>query len=117
MGGAEPGSRRGRSDLWFWSVPSLHGIVEVMVSHRIRPASLGLLLILTAMLPGCAYFAGKTVAAKDAPNFLIATDGSICVVSQERFDKTEVGMKALCAWRGGRVPQPLPKAGARPGKM
>jgi hypothetical protein len=57
-------------------------------------------LFIAMSVGGCGMVSGKTVVRKDAPNFLVADDGSICVVSQERFDKTEVGMKALCAWRG-----------------
>ena len=64
----------------------------------------GKLLLLVAMaISGCGFVMGKTVARKDAPNFLVAEDGSICVVSKERFEKTEVGMKALCAWRGAHT--------------
>src|SRR5687768_13958697 len=73
------------------------------VSTVIRPAAA---LLLAVVLGSCAHISGKTVASKSAPNTLIATDGSICVVSQERFEKTEVGMKALCAWKGGHIPRP-----------
>lgn len=84
-----------------------------IVSKSRRVLFLGLLLVASAT-GSCAYFAGKTVAGKEAPNMLVATDGSICIVSEERFEKTEVGMKALCAWRGGsKIPQPRLKPNER----
>ncbi len=78
------------------------------MSHRLQPLSL-VPVLLVMVVSGCAKISGKTVGSKDGPNILVATDGSICVVSKERFDKTEVGMKALCAWRGGRVPAGMEK--------
>jgi hypothetical protein len=66
---------------------------------------------LAMMLAGCIHMAGKTVARKDPPNILIADDGSMCVVSTDRWEKTEVGMKALCGWRGGRIPAHPPSTG------
>lgn len=79
-----------------------------------RVFSLGLYLIVASAAGSCAHFAGKTVAGKEPPNMLVATDGSICIVSEERFEKTEVGMKALCAWRGGgKIPEPRLAPGGR----
>lgn len=75
-----------------------------LISKRVVALASGLTLV--AILGGCAYFSGKTVAGKEAPNMLTAADGSICIVSKTQFEKTEVGMKALCAWRGGRIPAP-----------
>lgn len=73
----------------------------------VRTSLLAVLVILAAMSASCAHITGKVVAGKETPNILVADDGSLCVVSKERFEKTEIGMKALCAWRGGgRVPQP-----------
>ena len=66
--------------------------------NRFRGAAVAVLI--AATLAGCGMIRGKTVVRKDMPNILVADDGSICVVSKERFDKTEIGMKALCAWRG-----------------
>jgi hypothetical protein len=66
------------------------------------------------MFSSCAHIAGKRVAAKDPPNLLIADDGSICMVSEKRFEKIEVGMKALCAWHGGRIPAPVGASRAQP---
>jgi hypothetical protein len=66
---------------------------------------------LSMILSGCAHISGKTVARKDPPNILIADDGSMCVVSADRWEKTEVGMKALCGWRGGRLPGTGPANG------
>ena len=86
--------------------PCAHRFVTqvTQMSNSRRLASVG--LCLTALATGsCAHIAGKTVGGKEPPNMLVATDGSICIVSEERFEKTEVGMKALCAWRGGsRIP-------------
>lgn len=69
------------------------------------------LLSTVLVLGGCAHlgpFAGKTVADKQRPNRLVATDGSTCVVSKERFDKVEVGRKVLCAWHGRSQPGVAP---------
>ena len=64
-------------------------------------------LALAILLTSCIHISGKVVAGKETPNVLVAEDGSICVVSKERFEKTEIGMKALCGWRGGhRAPAP-----------
>ena len=63
-------------------------------------------LSLSLTLSSCAALAGKTVAAKEPPNILIAVDGSFCMVTKQQFDNTEVGMKALCSWHGGRFPKP-----------
>jgi hypothetical protein len=41
----------------------------------------------------------KHVEAKREPVYLIATDGSECTVSKERFAKTKRGDSALCIWR------------------
>ena len=71
-------------------------------SNRTRAVAVVLFLLVS----GCAGIRGKTVVRKDPPNFLVADDGSICVVTQERFDKTEIGMKALCAWKGETRPAP-----------
>lgn len=84
------------------------------MSHSRRAFSLGIYLVITSAAVSCAHFAGKTVAGKEPPNMLVATDGSICIVSEERFEKTEVGMKALCAWRGGgKIPEPRLAPGGR----
>ena len=68
--------------------------------------SLLLAIIIAASTSACAHISGKAVARKDPPNILIADDGSRCIVSEDRFNNTEVGMKVLCAWRGGGIPQP-----------
>ncbi len=74
------------------------------MSFQSRTRAVAVVLVLIGS--GCAGIRGKTVVRKDPPNFLVADDGSICVVSQERFDKTEIGMKALCAWKGETRPNP-----------
>ena len=70
-------------------------------------------VVVFIFMSGCAGIRGKTVVRKDPPNFLVADDGSICVVSQERFEKTEIGMKALCAWKGETRPAPRFAPGPR----
>ena len=74
------------------------------MSFQSRARAVAVVLVL--LVSGCAGIRGKTVARKDPPNFLIADDGSICVVSSERFAKTEIGMKALCVWKGETRPAP-----------
>jgi hypothetical protein len=78
---------------------------------KLMPRKLALAAALAMILGGCAHMVGKTVARKDPPNILIADDGSMCIVSTDRWEKMEVGMKALCAWRGGRVPGTGPSNG------
>jgi hypothetical protein len=41
----------------------------------------------------------KRVAGKEPPTTLIAEDGTKCIVTESRFRETEVGNKAVCAWR------------------
>ena len=40
----------------------------------------------------------KTVASKEAPNRLVAADGSVCSVSEKQFNETIVGTDATCIW-------------------
>ena len=40
----------------------------------------------------------KTVASKEAPNRLLAADGSVCTVSQKQFSEAIVGTDATCVW-------------------
>ena len=68
------------------------------IFNRLRGA--GVVLLTTVILAGCGLVSSKTVVRKDMPNTLVADDGSICIVSKERFEKTEIGMKAICGWRG-----------------
>jgi hypothetical protein len=66
-------------------------------------------LALLALLGGCAHgLQGKRVADKRMPHRLIAVDGSECLVSESRFEKTEIGMRVLCWWAGGVQPVSTP---------
>ena len=40
----------------------------------------------------------KTVASKEAPNRLLAADGSTCTVSDKQFRETVVGTDTTCLW-------------------
>lgn len=40
----------------------------------------------------------KTVASKEAPNRLVAADGSSCTVPEKEFGETIVGTPATCLW-------------------
>jgi hypothetical protein len=42
----------------------------------------------------------KRVAAKRAPADLIAEDGTRCLATKRRFERTEVGSEAWCVWTG-----------------
>ena len=44
----------------------------------------------------------KVIGAKSEPNVLIATDGSACTVSTQRWEDAEVGESYLCAWESSR---------------
>ena len=41
----------------------------------------------------------KMVAGKRDPNQLLATDGSACTTTEERYERTQPGDRAWCAWR------------------
>lgn len=40
----------------------------------------------------------KRIATKHAPNTLVATDSSRCVVSDEQYQEARVGDSFVCAW-------------------
>lgn len=42
--------------------------------------------------------ASKRVAMKNPPQELVATDGTTCIVNEDRFDRTEIGDLVACAW-------------------
>jgi hypothetical protein len=41
----------------------------------------------------------KTVSGKEPPNRLVAVDGTICIVSKERYESVKPEDKVWCAWR------------------
>jgi hypothetical protein len=41
----------------------------------------------------------KVVAAKEPPSTIVAQDGSSCLVTERRYDRIDVGSRALCTWR------------------
>ncbi len=41
----------------------------------------------------------KQVVDKKEPAYRVATDGTTCTVDAERFKKTELGKRVLCAWQ------------------
>jgi hypothetical protein len=40
----------------------------------------------------------KVVSSKVEPNIIVATDGTTCTASRQRWDKAEVGKPFLCPW-------------------
>ena len=52
-------------------------------------------------------FAEKLVVGKEPPNELIADDGSRCITSRERFDRTRVGSEIWCVWTDGGARNPV----------
>lgn len=72
---------------------------------RGRTAVAALLCVGCATLPGQRGQRGKTVgltdkpvSAKEAPNSLIAADGTRCLVSAQKFRDTAEGTKVWCFW-------------------
>jgi hypothetical protein len=46
----------------------------------------------------------KLVVGKDAPVTLIAEDGTRCITSRDRFERTRIGAEVWCVWSGGGNP-------------
>lgn len=83
-----------------------------MTPLRLAPA----LLVLTFLLDGCAavplhmrgqrspdpshVLGKKMVVAKEAPLDLIAEDGTRCLTTKNRFERTKLGSKVWCLWSG-----------------
>lgn len=78
--------------------------------------------ILTGSLAGCALlppwlqtgdpeggWGTKTVSAKEEPATLVAPDGTLCIVTQPRYQKAKLGDRVWCLWRARG------DGGARPG--
>ncbi len=40
----------------------------------------------------------KTVAVKEPPNRLVAVDGTVCIVSGDKFESVKVDEKVWCGW-------------------
>lgn len=76
---------------------------------------LGLALALLTSLPGCGWLPfriegerplmgergpqRKTVTGKEAPDRLVAVDGTLCMVSASKSESVEMNDKVWCAWR------------------
>jgi hypothetical protein len=43
-------------------------------------------------------FAPKPVIGKQPPHLLLARDGTECIVSQEKFERTAIGRSVWCVW-------------------
>ncbi|MCA1791143.1 MAG: hypothetical protein LC667_15190 [Thioalkalivibrio sp.] len=41
----------------------------------------------------------KTVSAKEEPVTLIAADGTVCVVTGDKFNRVKTGDRVWCNWR------------------
>ena len=50
-------------------------------------------------------WAKKRVLTKQEPSTLLAQDGTICRVSEERFKSTEIGRDTECNWQPGTPPR------------
>jgi hypothetical protein len=46
--------------------------------------------------------ARKLVVGKEPPVTLIAEDGTRCITSRDRFERTRIGTEVWCVWSGGR---------------
>ena len=44
--------------------------------------------------------AQKPVVGKEPPTVLIAEDGTRCVTSRDRFERTRIGSEVWCVWTG-----------------
>ena len=86
-----------------------------MTASRLVPALLRS-VVLASLLAGCAavplhmrgqrspgpshVLGKKLVAAKEAPLDLIAEDGTRCVTTKRRFERTRIGSEVWCLWEG-----------------
>jgi hypothetical protein len=43
----------------------------------------------------------KLVTGKEPPVTLIAEDGTRCLTSRDRFERTRIGSEVWCVWTGG----------------
>jgi hypothetical protein len=60
-----------------------------------------------------AGFRRKRVAGKSAPSDLVADDGTRCVVSAEKFEKTKPGDRVWCRWADPLNPSPTQEFAGR----
>jgi hypothetical protein len=44
-------------------------------------------------------FAPKRVVSKEPPGTLVASDGTVCRVAAERYERTKLGKAAACSWQ------------------
>jgi hypothetical protein len=49
-------------------------------------------------LLGPAAFSSKPVTGKEPPHRLLARDGTACIVSREKFERTLLGTSVWCVW-------------------
>jgi hypothetical protein len=102
--------------------PTFHfGVSAARFRCRVRclsPGAGGLVVLLGLLLSACAsiplpipggreadrapVLARKLVVAKEAPADLIADDGTRCLTTERRFERTRVGSEAWCVWTGDR---------------
>lgn len=52
-------------------------------------------------------FAAKLVVGKEPPTELIAEDGTRCLTSRKRFDRTRIGSEIWCVWTDGGARDPV----------
>lgn len=50
--------------------------------------------------------AEKLVVGKEPPTELIAEDGTRCITSRKRFDRTRIGSEVWCVWTNGGALNP-----------
>ena len=99
-----------------WGLSGSHVDRSILMSRTRRSfLRLGLALALLTSLLGCGWLPfrvegerplmgergpqRKTVTAKEAPDRLIAVDGTLCIVSASKFESVEVNDKVWCAGR------------------
>jgi hypothetical protein len=44
-------------------------------------------------------YAPKRVVSKEPPGTLVASDGTVCRVAAERYERTKLGKAAACSWQ------------------
>jgi hypothetical protein len=59
-------------------------------------------------------WATKQVATKEPPVTLVATDGTVCRVAEERYARTDAGAFVACTWQLAAPAQAAPWALALP---
>jgi hypothetical protein len=88
-----------------------------------KARTIGALILLGGCLPlpGGRELSRRQVWAKEGETTLVDRDGARCQVAADRFERTRIGDRAVCAWQDrnvfrAEVPAPrrgLPDAGGR----